>query len=99
MVKKGTQRKDKPVIAYKTRGDKKYGLQVAGDPELLDQAVNKLQKDVKSAGDTSEFNTRTWRDYHDSDFLTIVMLCPVDATKMTIIGAILKYADYRSARN
>ena len=60
---------------------------------------------MKSAGDTSEYNTRTWRDYHarvDWIRLGLPQDCealPLTPVRITIVGAILKEADYRSARN
>ena len=60
----GSARKDKPTIKYKTRGDNKHGLIVAADPALLDKAIANPNKDTRSAGDTSELNTKTLRDYH-----------------------------------
>ena len=58
-------RSDKPQINYKTRGNQQYALKVAEDPGLLEDAVKKYDKDARSAGDTSDFHVRTWRQYHD----------------------------------
>ena len=78
---------------------------VAADPALLDKAIANYNKDTRSAGDTSEFNTKTWRDYHhevDLGRLGEPANCPhlpLTPTKIMVIGAILKESDYRSAKN
>ena len=58
-------RVDKPPINYKARGNKQYALTVAENPDLLEDAVRKYDKDTRSVGDTSAFNVRTWRQYHE----------------------------------
>ena len=102
---RGPVRSDKPTVKYKSRGDKKHGMKVASDPALLDAAIINFKKDTRSAGDTSEYNTKTWRDYHygvDWGRLGEHAGCeplPLTPTKITVIGAIMKEADYRSAKN
>ena len=42
------------------------GLDIAKDPTRLDAAISNYDSDVKSSGDTSHFNRRTWHDYHEA---------------------------------
>ena len=91
-----TIRKNQPTVKYKARGDKKYGLRTAAHLVLLDAAILNFKKDTRSAGDTSEFNTKSWRDDHqevDWRRLGGPAGCdplPLTPTKITVIGAILK---------
>ena len=59
-------RKDAPAINYTARGDQKRGLQVAADAEVLDAAMTKFSRDVKSSGDTSELYWKLWVDVHEA---------------------------------
>ena len=44
------QRKDKPPVKDSTRGDKRKALEIAATPELLIDAIEVFEKEVKSSG-------------------------------------------------
>ena len=43
-------------MKYVKRGDKKRALEIAADPELLQDAIAVYEKEIRSSGVTSEFN-------------------------------------------
>ena len=53
-----------PPVRGAHRGDKKNAMQIAGDPDKLQAALVTYDKEVLSAGDTSNFNVQTWHDIH-----------------------------------
>ena len=50
---KNSRKRPTPPIHYTARGDKRLGLQVARDADLLDDALALYKRDIKSSGDTS----------------------------------------------
>ena len=94
-----------PPINYTARGDKRRGLAVARDPDLLAGAMETYKNEVRSAGDTSDDNVKTWLDFHEvvtwsrfglPDPCPMLPLSPV---KIMTIGSIFKIAGYRSTKN
>ena len=98
-------RRDKPVVKDTKRGDKKRALEIAADPELLQDAIAVYEKEIRSSGDTSEFNVKTWFDIHEAvnwkgigmDFELPAL--PLTPRIITVIGAVMKAAGYRSTKN
>ena len=72
---------------------------------MLIDAIETFEKEVKSSGDTSEFNVRTWLDIHEAaHWRCLGMPQSIDALPLTpriitVIGAVMKAAGYRSAKN
>ena len=64
-IRTSTKRQTPPVN-YTARGDKRRGLEIARDPGLLEEAVATYKREIKSAGDTSDDNVRTWDDFHQA---------------------------------
>ena len=94
-----------PPINYTARGNKKLALAIARDPDRLDAAVNIYKKEIRSIGDTSDDNVRTWSDFHNAicwpryglpDPCPMLPLTPV---KVMIIGSVFKASGYRSTKN
>ena len=48
----------------KERGNKLKALAIASDCTLGDKALRNFTRDMKSAGDTSQYNMTTWIDLH-----------------------------------
>ena len=93
-----------PPIHYTARGDKRLALQVARVPSMLDDAVATYRKEMRSAGDTSDDNVRTWRDFHLAvswpryGMPEDTPMIPLTPTKIMVIGAIFKRSGYRSTQ-
>ena len=100
-----SRRKDAPALNFTARGDKRKGMQIAGDPALLDKAIGTFQSEIRSAGDTTDAYVKTWTDFHNQvrwARLGIAEPCPVvplTPRKIEVIGAILKGSHYRSTKN
>ena len=98
-------REDKaPPIYNKTRGSKRLAIEIAGDTDLREQAMASYLKDVKSAGDTSEYNLLTWTELHHAWWKHIpngdhVPPFPLTPDKVSAVGCLLKAAGYRSGYN
>ena len=98
-------RADKPPVNFKIRGNKRVGLEIAKDPDRLDAAIAKYYSDVKWSGDTTHFNIRTWREYHEAvDWGRLgerpgCEVLPLTPLKIATVGATLKEAGYRSTPN
>ena len=84
------------------RGNKKLALQIAGNEEMLDEAMVQYQRDWETAGDTSELNLRTWHEVHAevnwrrfgmSAETPVLSLGPL---KISVVGSVLKGGGYRS---
>ena len=94
-----------PPINYTVRGDKRRALAVARDPALLDAAVMTFTREVRSSGDTSDENVKTWMEFHAAVSWTRYGLadpCPVlplMPMKLTVIGSIFKIGGHRSTKN
>ena len=105
MQNKTKQRKDIPEVYDKIRGSKRMGLEIARDPERLKTAIARYEKDEKSSGDTSEFNVRTWQEFHHGvDWSTFGLsvneeVFPLTPMKIKVVGSILKESGYRSTGN
>ena len=59
--------KDKPKqveVRNLTRSDKRKAMDIARDPDWLSEAMAAYERDWRSAGDTSDFNMKTWADLH-----------------------------------
>ena len=99
------QRKDTPVTNYAIRGDKKLGMQVAGNPDLLDEALGTYRTEVRSSGDTSDAYIKTWSYFHGKVNWARLgepepsPVGPLTPKKVEVIGAILKISHYRSTKN
>ena len=105
-VGKPDQPKQKQVqVRNLTRGDKRKALEIAGDPELLKTAMADYEKDWRSAGDTSDFNVKTWRGVHGEVNWTKFGLdldlpvTPLTPLKITVVGSAMKGGGYRSCKN
>ena len=79
-----------------TRGDKRKAMDIARDPELLSEAMAAYERDWRSAGDTSDFNMKTWADLHGevnwNKFglpLDLPMM-PLTPLKIGVIGSAMK---------
>ena len=93
-----------PPIYNKTRGSKRLALEIAEDKDLRDQAMSAYLKDVKSAGDTSEYNLITWIELHFAWWRHIpdgeqVLPFPLTPDKVAAVGCLLKAAGYRCGYN
>ena len=94
-----------PPIHYTARGDKRRGLEVARSPELLDMAVEEYRREVRSVGDTSDDNVKTWQSFHDAVCWTRFGLSepcpmlPLTPVKVAALGSTCKKAGYRSTKN
>ena len=101
---KGEKRKQVEVRNL-TRGDKKKALAIAGDHDLLRGALADYEKDWRSAGDTSDFNIKTWVDVHNEvdwrKFGLPADLKPTPLTplKIAVVGSAMKGGGYRSCKN
>ena len=88
-----------------TRGDKQLAMQVAADPELLGEARRKYRKEIRSAGDTSDFNNRTWAYVHNEVQWELLGMpadtgvLPLTPFKIEIVGSCMKEGGYRSGKN
>ena len=79
-------------------------LEIAGDKDLREQAMTSYLKDVKSAGDTSEYNLITWTELHFAWWKHVpdgdqVLPFPLTPDKVSAVGCLLKAAGYRSGYN
>ena len=99
-------RKQAPPVNHTLRGDKKRGLEIAKDPDLLSEAVDIFKKQARSSGDTSHFNVRTWIDFHTSvacwpryGLSPDCPALPLTPTKIVVVGSVFKGAGYRSTGN
>lgn len=101
----GNKRSDAPALNYTLRGDKKRGLQIASDPELLGAAMAKYQDEIRSSGDTSDAYVKTWQDFHEAVCWTKLgvaepySVLPLTPLKISVVGAILKASGYRATKN
>ena len=59
-------RKDAPIYNPSRRADKRKALEVAGNPELLQQAIDDVVRDVRSRSSLGPMNSyeQTWADFH-----------------------------------
>ena len=57
-------RRDMLIVRNTTRGNNNMALTIAGDPELLSEAITEYKGDVYSSGDTSVFDVKTWGEVH-----------------------------------
>ena len=91
-----------PPVNYTARGDKRRGLEIARDPGLLGEAVAHYKREIKSAGDTSDDNARTWSDFHQATCWTRfclvepVPMLPLTPLKIMVVGSVFKGSGYRS---
>ena len=99
----GKRRKKEPPVYNKRRGDKATALAIAGDPQLRLQAMEAYEKDMRSEGDTSQWNFKTWSQIHIAwwafESSEQVDVLPITSGKIAAVGASLKAAGYRSASN
>ena len=97
-------RRDKPVVKDVTRGDKKKALEIAATPDLLLDAISTFESEIRSSGDTSEYNVKTWLDIHEAVnwrcLSMYVDTAPLPRTPriITVVGAVMKAVGYRSTR-
>ena len=54
-----------PPIYNKLRGSKRAAFAVARDPQRRKEALEQYRKDQRSAGDTSGFNLKVWKEFHE----------------------------------
>ena len=74
---------------------------VAGDPALLAEAVDAVNRDVRSinsAGPLSSY-VKTWEEFHYVIFGDGVDIVPLTHDKIFKIGAVFKAGGYRSFNN
>ena len=93
-----------PPAYHKKRGNKQKALAIASDPLLREDALKHFKKDMKSAGDTSEYNMVTWHELHEAWWAhegasCIPPILPLTTEKIWAVGSLLKAADYRSGSN
>ena len=90
---------------YTARGDKRRALAVARDPELLDAAVKSFRREIRSSGDASDENVKTWVEFHNAVCWTRFGLAdpcpslPLTPVILIVIGSIFKIGCYRSTNN
>ena len=95
------KRRDTPVIVPSRRANKARALEVAGSPALLAEAVDAVNRDVRSinsAGPLSSY-IKTWEEFHCKIFGDSVDIVPLTHEKIFKIGAVFKAGGYRSFNN
>ena len=98
------RRKDIAIVKNATRGDKKLALEVASNPQLLDEAIQEYRAEVYSAGDTSTYYIKTWSDIHRVINWSALGLdghdevLPLTPDKITAVGAAIKKARYKGPK-
>ena len=100
----GSSTKDKvPPIYNKLRGSKRAAFAVARDPQRRKEALEQYRRDQRSAGDTSGFNLKVWKEFHDEWYIyaagRVPAAFPLTADHIEAVGTMLKAADYRSSYN
>ena len=99
------RRRDAPPVNYAARSDKRKGLDVARNLELLDPATDRYRAENRSSGDTADSYVKTWSDFHEQvrwARLGLPEPCPViplTPEKIEVVGAVLKAARYCSTKN
>ena len=93
----------RPPVYNKIRGSKRAAMDIIGDAAKRRAALEEYRKDKRSAGDTSDFNLKTWIEYHDgwyrSEVGVVPPAFPLTAAHIEAVGSVLKGADYRSSYN
>ena len=96
--------KDKiPPVYNKRRGSKRLAFAVARDPRKRKEALEQYRRDQRSAGDTSGFNLKVWKEFHEEWYMyadgQAPAPFPLTANHIEAVGTMLKAADYRSSYN
>ena len=104
-VPKQGSRLDAPPVYNLRRGDKRVAAYVAQHDELLRAAEKSYKRDWVSAGDTGEYNLRTWEEMHAHYFKAKAShpddlnTYPQTPVKFHGVGALMSVSGYRSAKN
>ena len=94
----------RPPVYNKVRGSKRVAFEILADDAKRHAAWENYMRDKRSAGDTSDFNLRTWVEYHDEwhrqeKTTPHPAAFPLQPQFVDAVGNILKGTDYRSAYN
>ena len=99
----GKKRNQAPPIHNYTRGAKKAALDIAADDEKFYKAFDKYMNETRSSGDTSHFNMKTWKEFHEAWFDGVRRppqpIIPLTPLRIHVVGTMMKEGGYRSSKN